>query len=81
MQLDQFLTLCQNFILHPKNPTYISSLRRTPESLFGLEAFHSFRGRNEGGRVKPKLECISENVPDPCCVTPEEYYTTGRNCF
>jgi len=55
------------------------SYRRTPESLFGLEAFHSFRGRNEGGRVKPKLECISENVPDPCCVTPEEYYTTGTS--
>ena len=51
-----------------------ATYRRTPESLFGLEALQGFQGRSESRR--PKLEAISESEQD-LSGTPEEYYTTG----
>ena len=56
----------------PEAATY----RRTPESLFGLEALQGFQGQGRSESRRPKLESISETEQD-LCVTPEEYYTTG----
>ena len=62
-----------------------ATFRRTPESLFGLEALQLYPGP---ATSRPKLERITETELEPS-TTPEEYYTTGmkdiglalRDCF
>ena len=51
-----------------------ATFRRTPESLFGLEALQLYPGP---ATSRPKLERITETELEPS-TTPEEYYTTGK---
>jgi len=53
-----------------------ATYRRTPESLFGLEALQGFQGQGRAESMRPKLESITETEQD-LTGTPEEYYTTG----
>ena len=54
-----------------------TTYRRTPESLFGLEALQGFQGQGRAEAMRPKLESITEAEQD-LTGTPEEYYTTGK---
>ena len=51
-----------------------ATFRRTPESLFGLEALQLYPGP---ATSRPKLERITETELQPS-TTREEYYTTGK---